>query len=83
MSHQVHIQYKGDHQSSIKDSKQGYQDSPSKDIVVCCSGALNVTNTQILNQDMSEASSLFLAIRLGRFRRKAQTFTGWPNLKVL
>jgi hypothetical protein len=32
---------------------------------------------------MSDASSLFLMSRLGRFRRKAQTFTGWPHFKVL
>jgi hypothetical protein len=32
---------------------------------------------------MSDASSLFLASPLGRFRRKAQTFTGWPNFKVV
>jgi hypothetical protein len=32
---------------------------------------------------MSDASSLFLASRLGRFQRKAQTFTGCSNFKVL
>jgi hypothetical protein len=32
---------------------------------------------------MSDTGSLFLASRLGQFQRKAQTFPGWPNFKVL